>query len=69
MESDGWPVAYYNQDLNEWRERHTSMAEIILELFSNADKNNILRWNLDDEPAVFRVLSTCTGKRSLAASP
>ncbi|AUI60423.1 SMI1/KNR4 family protein [Amycolatopsis sp. BJA-103] len=60
-EPDHWPVAYYNQDLDKWKETSKPMVEIILEVLVNNGENNILGWNLDHEPAVFRVPSVHLG--------
>lgn len=58
---DKWPIAYYSQDLLEWREHHGPITEVIWEVLTHSGEDNILSRDLDDEPAVFRVPSVYAG--------
>ena len=58
---DRWRVAYYSRDGNDWQEHPGPMTEVVWEVLTCVGEANLLEWNLDHEPAVFRVPSTHAG--------
>ncbi|MFD8500403.1 SMI1/KNR4 family protein [Amycolatopsis sp. NPDC059657] len=57
---DQWRVTYYDDGMDEWRERDGPVSRIIWEVMTR-DDDNIMHWDLGDRPAVFRVPSTYAG--------
>ncbi|SEP53773.1 SMI1/KNR4 family protein [Amycolatopsis saalfeldensis] len=53
-----WRVAYYSQGLGEWREHSGPMTDVIWKVLTGTGDDNIFRWDLAHELAIFRVPST-----------
>ncbi|WP_409186006.1 SMI1/KNR4 family protein [Amycolatopsis sp. VS8301801F10] len=56
-----WRVARYGQSMDEWREHDGPMTQVIWEVLTSADDENIFGWSLEDLPKIFRVPSTYLG--------
>ncbi|MCP2258188.1 hypothetical protein LX15_001882 [Streptoalloteichus tenebrarius] len=50
---DEWPIAYYSQGSDEWREHSGPMTKVILEVLTNEGDDNIMHRNLSHRPADF----------------
>ncbi|WP_167336168.1 SMI1/KNR4 family protein [Amycolatopsis alba] len=59
---DDWPTAYYSPGDYEWTEHPGGAADLLADVLTSQGTDNILRWDLTDKPAIFRVHSIYTAE-------